>query len=158
MNLTNKFWDKVDKSGNCWLWMGYRRYDGYGQFRFEGQMRGTHRLVWREANGDIPKGMQVCHTCDNPPCVNLKHLWLGTCRDNQLDARSKGRSRTNPKRGETHGMSKLTWAAVKEIRETYNPPWVTRKYLAAKFGVARTTIERARAGQSWNLQRGQESK
>ena len=86
-----RFWAKVDKSGDCWLWTASKTKEGYGYFRFDGAMRKAHRMSWLLTNGEIPEGMLVCHTCDNPSCVNPKHLWLGTNRDNMDDMNAKGR-------------------------------------------------------------------
>lgn len=72
----------------CWEWTGYRE-KGYGRFR--GQL--AHRIAYKRATGRDPGSLFVCHVCDNPPCVNPEHLWLGTNRDNQSDASIKGRAR-----------------------------------------------------------------
>jgi HNH endonuclease len=88
-----RIWRRVDKSGDCWLWQGSIDHRGYGQINAGGD-RGTklvHRLVYEDANGPIPAGRYVCHTCDNPQCVNPAHLWCGTSRDNALDMIAKGR-------------------------------------------------------------------
>lgn len=82
----------------CWVWNGYADKDGYGQKKINRRPLRIHRLAWAWANwngeGDwkaIPAGMQVCHHCDNPPCVNPKHLFLGTTGDNTRDMVRKGR-------------------------------------------------------------------
>lgn len=79
---------KLEINGDCWEWIGYKNKDGYG--RIGGRIL-THVLSWNHHYGDIPKGLMVCHSCDNPPCVNPKHLWLGTCKQNQMDSFMKGR-------------------------------------------------------------------
>src|SRR3989304_4885937 len=93
-----RFWEKVDKSqgdDSCWIWMGARAENGiysYGQFRLDNERRVVaHRYVYELQNGPIPEGMFICHHCDNPPCVNPSHLFLGTPRDNNLDSIAKGR-------------------------------------------------------------------
>lgn len=103
MVLTEKqitrFWKHVDRSGECWLWTGARlRVNGYGCF---GMKRGAkwvaaraHRVSWSIKNGCIPAGMWILHRCDNPPCVNPTHLYLGTRRDNVQDMVKKGRVST----------------------------------------------------------------
>lgn len=93
--LEARFWIKVDRSGDCWEWMAARNpYRGdYGIFSpSKGKTVTAHRMAWELAHGPIPDGMQVCHTCDNPPCVRLDHLFLGTNRANVTDKIAKGRS------------------------------------------------------------------
>lgn len=85
-----RFWDKVDKSGKCWLWIAARR-NNYGAFKLNGKVLGAHVVAYTLTNGPIEDGLVVCHSCDNPPCVNPSHLWLGTYSDNAKDAVTKGR-------------------------------------------------------------------
>lgn len=95
-----RFWRKVDKraAGECWPWLGGLQGKGYGQFyREKHRPVGAHRYSWELANGrPVPPGMQVMHSCDNPPCVNPAHLSVGTCADNRRDCSDKGRNPGNP--------------------------------------------------------------
>lgn len=75
----------------CVEWTGAKNGDGYGSVRYRGRVMRAHRVAWERAYGPIPAGLQVLHRCDNPPCVNLNHLWLGTNTDNIHDAIAKGR-------------------------------------------------------------------
>jgi HNH endonuclease len=87
------FWDRVDKSGNCWLWLDGTNEDGYGTLRFNGKMEKAHRISWMLTHGPIRKGIKICHDCDNPPCVRPSHLFAGTDQDNAKDRHKKGRTK-----------------------------------------------------------------
>lgn len=89
-----RLWTKVDKSGECWLWIANRNWAGYGLFKREGKTRAAHREAWRAAHGDIPAGLQVLHRCDNRACVNPAHLFLGSQKDNIQDCIAKGRRKS----------------------------------------------------------------
>jgi len=95
--IGERFWEKVDKSGDCWTWKGGTFRFGYGSFRVGDRRIPAHRVSWELAFGKIADGMCVLHTCDNPGCVNPAHLRLGTQQDNVRDAREKGRFVLNPK-------------------------------------------------------------
>lgn len=86
-----KFYEKTRRSGSCVIWVGCINKSGYGRVRRSGFTYDAHRFSWIINNGPIPKGLFVCHKCDNPPCVNIDHLFLGTNKDNMIDCASKGR-------------------------------------------------------------------
>lgn len=86
-----QFWSKVDKSGECWIWLGSKTQGGYGLFRFSGKRAYAHRFTYELTHGSIPDGLHICHTCDNPSCCNPAHLWAGTPVDNMADRDRKGR-------------------------------------------------------------------
>jgi len=89
----SRFWAFVSKADGCWTWGGATNRKGYGRFTVGGKLRLAHRLVWAWTRGPIPDGVRVLHHCDNPACVNPKHLFLGTDQDNTNDMVAKGRAR-----------------------------------------------------------------
>lgn len=125
-----RFWAKVNVAGpdDCWIWTaGISQIHGYGKFTIKKQGIsdiGAHRYSWILANGSIPDGMMICHICDNPPCVNPNHLFLGTAKDNAIDCVRKNRSA----RGERNGNSKLNEADVLKIKESCNLLQLSRTY------------------------------
>jgi hypothetical protein len=92
-SIHERFWEKVDDRdpGGCHEWCAGRDKDGYGVFTAWGRPQRAHRVAWILNRGSIPEGMLVCHHCDNPPCVNPDHLFLGTHLDNVSDCKEKGR-------------------------------------------------------------------
>lgn len=96
------FTEKVQVSDTCWLFTGRPNNSGYGSIYFNGKKMGAHRASWIYHFGEIPKGIQVCHKCDTPLCVNPEHLWLGTRSQNMKDAVSKGRTKHPGQSGKTH--------------------------------------------------------
>lgn len=88
-----RFWDNLNKEDSeiCWNWMGYRNRVGYGQIKVGGKNLRAHRVAYAIANGHVPASLDVLHSCDNPPCCNPNHLWLGTDLDNVADKVAKGR-------------------------------------------------------------------
>lgn len=101
--LEKRFWSKVTRSEGCWEWNGYRTPDGYGRIWKDGKGCSATRISWEMAFGSIPDGLHVLHRCDNPPCVNPDHLFLGDRSTNMQDSVAKGRnffaSKTHCKRG-----------------------------------------------------------
>jgi hypothetical protein len=106
-SVEDRFWPKVARRGDddCWLWTASKLKSGYGLLGsdYRGEERLAHRISWALASGeDVPKHICVLHSCDNPSCVNPKHLWLGTHADNTADKVRKGRQRSNGNENKTH--------------------------------------------------------
>lgn len=131
----------IDPDDGCWNWNGAAKRTGYGVMGIDGRQWLVHRVAWTIWRGDIPKGMQVLHRCDNPRCFNPDHLFLGDHAENMRDRNGKIRHAS----GSRHGMSKLTDADVEAIRasDLRNPD------LAERFGVSTWTISRIRNRRSW---------
>ncbi len=129
----------------CWEWQKGRQKAGYGAINDRGKVLATHRVAWELANGPIPEGMHVLHRCDNPPCVNDGHLFLGTPKDNDTDKRKKGRANHRGMKGEAHPMTKLTDDDVRAIRASVG----TEREVAEKYGVSGTCIGYIRRRQTW---------
>lgn len=86
-------WVECVPFSTCWYWMGQVDRDGYGKVRFNGKYPTAHRASYEMHIGPISPGLCVCHSCDEPSCVNPDHLWLGTVADNARDREAKGRGR-----------------------------------------------------------------
>lgn len=89
--VAERFGEKVDRSGECWLWTGARARNGYGKFGIGHVTWSAHRVAWILEHGTNPGALHVCHTCDNPPCVRPSHLFLADRSGNMMDMISKGR-------------------------------------------------------------------
>jgi hypothetical protein len=109
----------------------------------------AHRVAYTLCYGPIPNGLQVCHRCDNPPCCNPYHLFLGTIADNMADKKRKGRARAGWISGERHWASKLTEDDVRAIRAALTDGTVTMVTLAAQYGVSAPTIFSIKHRRHW---------
>jgi hypothetical protein len=147
---TARFWSRVqqDAPDACWEWEGARHPFGYGSLSFQGRFVDAHRVAWELTNGPIPPGLHVLHRCDNPPCCNPAHLFLGTARDNSRDMCQKGRHVSWRGRA-PHGNSKLTPEQVAEIRRRYAAGGITQGALGREFGVSPSNIRFIVHGHTW---------
>lgn len=140
--MKNRFLNKIqiDQNTGCWEWKGFRS-NGYGRFGVNYKTEYAHRVSWNLYKGEIPFGLFVCHKCDNRGCVNPKHLFLGTPKDNTQDMMKKKRhviAKVSLARNETHQSAKLKNHQVKFIRKSK----LKSHDLALRFGVHLTTINR----------------
>lgn len=145
-----RFWRFVDKraSNECWNWIG-TKLNGYGRFSIgskESGSDGAHRISWRmHNNAEIPDGMVVMHSCDNPSCVNPSHLSLGTYKENTADMIAKGRKRVVSPKGEGNGKSLLNEEKVRIIKQSN----LSHAELARKLGVSPNCVRGVRIGRTW---------
>lgn len=129
----------------CKEWPHGLANTGYGQRQYKGRTWLAHRAAWDEHIGPIPDGLQVLHRCDNRPCHEIAHLFLGTMADNMRDKVAKGRQA----RGEKVFHHKLTAREVQIIRQQYASGGVTQKALAQQYGVHPSAISRAVHRKHW---------
>lgn len=147
-----RFWDQVEKTPSCWLWKGWVTSAGYGETSVGGRRITVHRLSYTLANGPIPKGKLIMHTCDVPLCVRPDHLRIGTDAENHADMVRKGRHTV----GVATKRAKLTDELVRQIRAEFKQEkrpgtrsFTNATVLAEKYGVARNTIINAAKGMFW---------
>lgn len=155
--LADRLWAKVEKTDSCWLWLGHLSpLMGYGKISvrrddpISGGLRSmmTHRAAWVLTHGTIPAGLQVCHRCDVPRCVNPAHLFLGTAKDNNDDKIAKGRMRGGKREGEAHRNAKLSADQVRDIyRRSHSGEGQSK--LAAEFSIHQCVISRIHSGKRW---------
>jgi hypothetical protein len=142
-SIDARYLAKVQKGTpeDCWPWTAARTPKGYGLFRDEfGVLRSATRWAYERFIGPIADDMDLCHTCDNPPCHNPKHWWIGSRSENLSDMYAKGRGTRPLLVGENHANSKLTNAQRAEIQR--RRPTTTLRSLADEYGVSLPTIDR----------------
>lgn len=148
----------------CIEWIGNRRPDGYGRMHINGMDTAAHRAAWMLFRGEIPEAMFVCHHCDNPGCVNVEHLYIGTPQDNMDDMVRRGRdaakkypdkwprilqkmhSVTKVHKGDLNPNARITATDAAAIRASKE----MTKVLVERYGVTRQTIQSIRRGDTWN--------
>lgn len=131
-----KFWNNIRKAdaNQCWVWRGGKDSNGYGILRFNGKTMRPHRLMWMLKNGKIPKGLGVLHKCDNRPCCNPSHLFLGTQAENVADAASKNRM-------DHVGQHKLSLHQISAMKKLLDQG-LSQREIAIKFELHQSTVSR----------------
>lgn len=170
--VERRFWPKVDKNGPlsascpelgpCWVWTSKIHSHGYGLIGIGDTPQKylyAHRISYEMAIGPIPEDMEVCHRCDNPPCVRPSHLYLGTHAENMRDASLTGRFQTGDQhwsrrmpgrmpRGERKHNAKLTDDDVREIRRLCSAG-LSQRAIAAQFGVTQSIVSEILNSKRW---------
>ncbi len=149
-NFPKRFICKVSVGDDCWEWCGSKDSSHYGMIKSKGTKNvKAHRASDVVFISPIPTDMQVLHKCDNPGCVNPKHLFLGTHKDNMRDMAEKGRH--NTKYGEQAPHVRLNWEKVSEIRLRY-ANGETQEVVAAAFGINHADVSRIVLNKRWKLE------
>lgn len=129
-SIEMRFLQKLRKAGSCWEWIGRRSRQGYGMFWDGSTMALAHRAAYWLFCNEIPSKLNVLHRCDNPPCCNPMHLFVGTQQDNMDDMKAKGRSRKKITAADIFAIQSLQAAGITQIE------------IATKFDVHKATIQR----------------
>lgn len=157
----DRFWDKVEMGGSddCWEWKGARHpTQGYG-FIYAGRLYQrnkhwvkAHRLSWEIAHRrQVPEGRCILHHCDNPPCVNPVHLYLGSRADNANDRAERKRGKEHRQRGEDNDNAKLTEKDVRSIiEELRRLPRRSQWTIAREFGIGQAQVSRIMRRENWS--------
>jgi hypothetical protein len=146
MDLSERFWSKVDAGGSCWEWRGARARNGYGRVQVEGKNAYAHRVAWLLSRGSEAPGL-VCHRCDNRACVRPDHLFVGTYLDNMRDCVEKGR--TDKRTGDRNQCAKLDDASVIAIR-TAAANGESQASIGRRFGLTQQGVSLVVSGKRWS--------
>lgn len=150
----SRFWSKVKIGGpdECWEWQGATNKQGYGIINLSAKTLVASRVAWFINNGVIPDGLFSCHTCDNPPCCNPNHLFLGTFQDNAIDMSNKGRSRKgrkSPLRGELIKSAKFKEEDIIQVKSMLRDG-KSCVYIANIYKVTPEAISHIKLGKNWS--------
>ena len=150
-DVSSRFWSKVAIGApeDCWEWKAGRFTFGYGQFYVDGKNRTAHRVAWELTHGPVDgdgsyHGSCVCHSCDNPACVNPHHLFLGSAADNNTDRSAKGRSASGAK----SPNAKINDDMVRRIRERLSAG-ITQDSIAREVGISQSAVSLVKLGRTW---------
>ena len=145
-SLEDKLYPNLKKRGNCLEWQLATNNKGYGRLSHLGKGYLAHRLAYTLEVGKIPNNIIIRHTCDNRICCNVKHMILGTNKDNSEDMVSRGRSL----KGEKQHKAKLDEKTVELIKQRYKTEKISQIALAKEYGISRPQIGRIVRGERWN--------
>ncbi len=134
-----RFWKRVDKTGECWLWTGAKQPRGYGKTQWEGKFVGAHVLAWFLTHGTWPT-QYILHHCDTPPCCNPEHLFEGTAKDNAQDRDRKNRGNMWKISGEKNYAASVTNKQAEEIRLFYASGQYSQEALGRMYNTSRKVV------------------
>lgn len=146
--VEQRFLNKVNRAGCCWLWKAAKNEHGYGRFYVAGRLEQAHRVAFTLFVGPVPDGFSVLHNCpggDNPACVNPAHLFVGTQQTNIRDMIRKGRANRASFKGERNGRAKLDEGRVRLMRAERG----THGEIATAYGVSKALVSMVRSCQVW---------
>jgi len=147
-NLPARFWDKVEvQDSGCWEWQA-ALWQGYGAYHLNGKTPHASRVAAIDAYGEQPSSVHALHHCDNPPCVNPKHLYFGSHQQNMADMARRGKA--NRPQGSAHPDAKLTEESVAFIRDLYSLGNVDYKWISDAYGLSESATGRAITGKTWS--------
>jgi hypothetical protein len=138
--LIERLEGRCTEDGNCIVWGGSKTKTGYGTITYKHKKFYTHRAMWKAKYGAIPEGLDVLHKCDNPPCINPEHLFLGTQAINMLDRDLKGRHKC--------GGGKMTTEKIYSLRKKYNAG-AKQIDLAKEYDLHPRTVHKIVNYQTW---------
>lgn len=162
--VTDRFWLRVERGAECWIWTGAKTEDGYGRLWGIDKEARAHRLSYEMNVGPIPDGLDVLHRCDTPACVRPEHLFVGTQLDNARDMHAKGRANLPARSGEHHwtkrkpdrvargsGKTKshLTEALVAEIRSRYARGGMSQREMARQYQLGYKNLNLILNNRTW---------
>lgn len=142
-SIKERIENKTIKTGSCWVWNGEKFHSGYGRIRIHWKKYTLHRVVFELYVGPIPNGLCVLHKCDNKPCINPEHLFLGTKADNAHDRDRKGRTILHPE-NLIPKTSKISRAQVIEIKNDNRK----QKEIGVDYGLSQQQISRIKNDQT----------
>ena len=150
-----------NEATGCMEWALGATRDGYGKVKVGGKTWRAHRAMWMAVHGDAPQGMMVCHRCDNPKCVNVEHLFLGTAAENMADKLAKGRYKGGPSHWKTRSSAgcnnvnaRINDEIARQIRGLRRSG-VSAAAIAQIFNIASQTVYKVASGRSWKHVEGE---
>jgi len=151
LTVEQRFWLKVNirGEGDCWIWLPSRNNHRYGRFGKDHKIEKAHRVAYILTKGDIPDGLEVCHSCNNKICCNPAHLYLDTHRGNMIAAARDGLMSRGSHHHSVNTSSILTESDIPDIRRMHTDGYSLRK-IAYRFGVSHETIRNVVSGRSWS--------
>lgn len=136
----------------CLEWQGARHKLGYGRIMSCRRVLLVHRVMYVLQNGPIPHRLCVCHTCDNPPCINIEHLFLGTHKDNSIDASRKKRLTGNITVGEEHSQARLPdddVLLIRDLLEKFGHVYGMKSKIARDFNISPQIVNQIQKRRTW---------